>query len=251
MTSITKHSFRIALVIVLLVSSVLIAKPRKIQAPMSDFTKGGQPGDYHDWTLGPTGARGWIYGRKGQTAEARQILVTKVSRNSPADGILKKGDVILGVAGRPFDDDARIQFGCGIMAAEQKNNGDKMKLIRWRGGKTENVTLKLAVMGTYSDTAPYNCQKSSRIFKQGCKAIAKKGLGEVSITNDLNALALLASGRREYRSMLSEYARKVAVYDTKNSSWMSSYATMFLAEYVAATGDRSVKGGLRVGYKYI
>ena len=212
---------------------------------MSDFTKGGQPGDYHDWTLGPTGARGWIYGRKGQTAEARQILVTKVSRNSPADGILKKGDVILGVAGRPFDDDARIQFGCGIMAAEQKNNGGKMKLIRWRGGKTENVTLKLAVMGTYSDTAPYNCQKSSRIFKQGCKAIAKKGLGEVSITNDLNALALLASGRREYRSMLSEYARKVAVYDTKNSSWMSSYATMFLAEYVAATGDRSVKGGLR------
>jgi len=244
-TSITKQSFQIALVTALLVSTSLIAGPRKPQLPMSDFTKGGQPGDFHDWTLGATGARGWIYGRKGQTAEVRQILVTEVSKNSPADGILKKGDVILGIAGRPFDDDARIQFARGIMTAEQKNNGGIMELIRWRAGQTENVKLKLAVMGTYSETAPYNCGKSRKIFAQGCQIIAKRGLGGVSIPNDLNALALLASGRKEYRPMLTEYARKVAAYETHNSSWMSSYATLFLAEYVAATGDRSVMPGLR------
>ncbi len=32
---------------------------------------------------------------------ARQILITKVERGSPADGVLEVDDVILGVGGRP------------------------------------------------------------------------------------------------------------------------------------------------------
>ena len=54
--------------------------------PNPDFTHGGKPDDSHDWTLGATGARGWIYAEKGQTAPARQILVTEVAKSSPADG---------------------------------------------------------------------------------------------------------------------------------------------------------------------
>ena len=50
--------------------------------PAPDFTQGGEKDDSHDWTLGPTGARGWIYGSKGRTAEARQILVTAVAPGS-------------------------------------------------------------------------------------------------------------------------------------------------------------------------
>jgi len=64
--------------------------------PVPDFTRGGRRGESHDWTLGPTGARGWVYGRKGQTSDARQILVTAVAKGSPADGVLREGDVILG-----------------------------------------------------------------------------------------------------------------------------------------------------------
>ena len=78
--------------------------------PIPDFTQGGKQDDAHDWRLGPTGARGWVYGWKGQTADARQILVTAVAKGSPADGILNSGDVILGVRDRRFSDDARIQL---------------------------------------------------------------------------------------------------------------------------------------------
>ena len=246
MTSITKRSFQIALVTALLGSAAFGTAARGAERPIPDFTQGGQPDEFHDWTLGPTGARGWIYGRKGHTADARQILVTAVAKNSPADGILKKGDVILGVDHRPFGDDARIQFANAITAAEQSKSLGTLKLIRWRAGQTKNVALKLPVMGTYSDTAPYDCPKSKRIFKQGCQTIAKRGLGGVSIPNDLNALALLASGRQEYRPMLADYARKVAAFKTVSfASWHYSYATLFLAEYVAATNDQSVMAGLR------
>ena len=121
-----KLSFQFVLVTAMLVSAVFGTAARGVDRPNPDFTKGGQSDEFHDWTLGPTGLRGWIYGRKGHTADARQILVTKVAKNSPADGILKKGDVIMGVAGRPFDDDARIQFAQAITAAEQKKNGGVM-----------------------------------------------------------------------------------------------------------------------------
>ena len=69
-----------------------------------DFTRGGKiPEESNrDWTLGATGARGWMYGRKLSTTDARQIAVTRVEKGSPADGVLSVGDVILGVGGKRF-----------------------------------------------------------------------------------------------------------------------------------------------------
>ncbi|MCB1087511.1 MAG: hypothetical protein KDM63_10735 [Verrucomicrobiae bacterium] len=69
-----------------------------------DFTR-GEPipeGATHDWNLGPTGARGWIYTNKLETTEARQVFVTQVEKGSPADGSLEKGDVILRRRGCPI-----------------------------------------------------------------------------------------------------------------------------------------------------
>ena len=75
---------------------------RNEKPAVPDFTRGGEKGESHDWNLGPTGARGWMYGWEGHTDEARQILVTEVAGRSPADGVLQAGDVILGVGGKPF-----------------------------------------------------------------------------------------------------------------------------------------------------
>ena len=222
------------------------AAPSRTQATQPDFTRGGKPDTSHDWTLGPTGLRGWVYGRKGQTSDARQILVTSVAKGSPADGILRGGDVVLGVGDQRFSDDARIQFAQAITAAEQEKGGGMLRLIRWRDGQTRNVELKLVVMGSYSDRAPYDCPKSKRIFEQGCRAIAKTKLDRISIPNDLNALALLASGREEYRPVLTDYARQVADFSSDGfQSWSYSYGALFLAEYVLATRDQSVMAGLR------
>ena len=74
--------------------------------PVPDLTAGGQKDQRHDWNLGPTGARGWIWAWQLETTDSRQILVTKVAQGSPADGVLEVGDVILGTGGRPFTEDA-------------------------------------------------------------------------------------------------------------------------------------------------
>ncbi|MCX6873034.1 MAG: DUF6288 domain-containing protein [Verrucomicrobia bacterium] len=143
-----------------------------------------------------------------QTAASRQILVTAVETGSPADGVLRVSDVILGVAGQPFADDVRKSLARATTAAEEESG--VLRLIRWREGQSSNVELKLPVLGAYSETAPYNCPKSKAIFEQGCRLIAKQGLKDVDIPIDLNALALLASGNKEYHPMLADYARKVA-----------------------------------------
>jgi S1-C subfamily serine protease len=115
------------------------------QPPVPDLTQGGKKDDLHDWTLGPTGARGWVWGWQCQTTLSRQILITDVAAGSPADGVLQKGDVLLGVNGKPFDDDARILYARAITAAEKE--GGILRLVRWREGRTEHVEVKLAVMG--------------------------------------------------------------------------------------------------------
>jgi hypothetical protein len=254
MKTLTYHPLLPSRLIALAATSILAGSGALLAAgkvprekpPVPDLTQGGRKDEIHDWNLGPTGARGWVYGWAGNTSEARQILVTAVAKGSPADGVLNTGDVISGAGGQPFSGDARIQFANAITAAEQEKGGGVLRLIRWRQGRTDKVELKLAVMGTYSATTPYDCPKSQKIFDLGCQVIAKKGLDKISIPNDLNALALLASGKKEYQPLLAEYARQVADFKVESmASWFYGYATLFLAEYAAVTHDNSVMPGLR------
>ena len=175
------------------------------------------------YNLGATGLRGWIYTRpanffescQGRTTTAsRQILVTHVGAKSPADGVMRVDDVILGAGGKPFTDDARKSIAMAIQEAEKEANGGILKLTRWRAGKTEEVQLKLRVMGTYSDTAPYDCPKSKRIFADACKVLEKEPLDE-NLWGAVNGLALLATGNPEYLPRVREFARKMAPQELK------------------------------------
>ena len=237
--------------IILSVAIYLLSLPlcAKEKTPVPDLIKGGVKDESHDWTLGATGARGWVWGWKLQTSDARQILITAVASGSPADGVLKEGDVVLGVDGKAFSDDARAVFAGAVTKAEERS-GD-LNLLRWREGKSGSVKIKLPVLGAYSATAPYKCAKSKRIFEQGCVAIAEKGFKnsrgklEINIPNDLKALALLASGKKEYMPMVKEYADVVAEHTPGGYvSWGYGYQVLFLAEYALATKDRSVMPGL-------
>lgn len=219
-----------------------------------DFTRGDTipKGAKHDWNLGPTGLRGWMFCDKLMTTDARQIYITKVEKASPADGIIAVGDVILGVGGKPFSYDPRTEFGKAVMVAETEAGGGKLTLTRWRAGKTEEVTLKLPVLGTYSATAPYNCPKSKRILEQGCKALAGRmgspsyGQGLDPIPRSLNALGLLASGNPAYLPLVKKEAEWAAAYhSTSMQTWHYGYVMMLLSEYVLASGDQSVMPGLK------
>jgi hypothetical protein len=217
-----------------------------------DFTRGGAiPANAeHDWALGATGARGWMYSEKMVTTLARQIAITAVADGSPADGILAVGDVILGIGKEPFATDPRTEFGQALTRAETKAGGGKLLLQRWRAGKTNNVVVKLPVLGSYSATAPYDCPKSQRILEQGCEALAKTMTGARYKPNPiprcLNALALLASGNREYLPLVRREAKWAAAFEADSfQTWYYGYVCMLLAEYIMATGDESVLPGLR------
>jgi hypothetical protein len=225
---------------------------RNAPIPEPDFTKGDPipAGADHDWNLGATGCRGWMFSDKLSTAVARQVWITRVAKGSPADGILAPGDVLLGVAGKPFSHDPRVELGTALTTAESNAGGGRLKLTRWRGGKSEEVTLALPVLGTYSATAPYACPKSKRILEQGCEALAKRiaepSYKENPIVRSLNALALLASGDPKYLPLLKREAGWASGYSTDAmATWYYGYVIMFLAEYRMATGDPSVMPGLR------
>ena len=87
--------------------------------------------------------------RKGRaTLASRQILVTHVGAASPADRVVMVDDVILGVDGKPFSDDARKSIALAIQEAETEARGGALKLMVWRAGQVRDLVLKLAVMGT-------------------------------------------------------------------------------------------------------
>ena len=134
--------------------------------------------------------------------------------------------------------------------AESEEGGGKLALTRWRDGTTEEVTLELPVLGTYSATAPYNCPKSKKILEQGCAELAERmsqpNYRGNPITRSLNALALLASGNPDYHPIVKKEAEWASNYSVNAmATWWYGYVTVMLAEYVMATGDESVLPGLR------
>ena len=227
---------------------------KKSETQVLDFTAGAAAPEKnsHDWTLGPTGLRGWMFTEKMETADARQIFVTRVDKGSPADGIVAVGDVILGTDGKVFANDARIAFAKAITAAEASDG--KLRLLRWRDGKQDSIEVKIAALGNYSATAPFDCPKSAKIFERGCNAIAVKLKSTEGnkrgnpIERSLNALALLASGKPEYLPLIREEAKWAADFSAvKNGmpSWWYGYVTMFLGEYELATNDPETLPGLK------
>ncbi len=222
----------------------------KAPAAALDLTKAAPTDTKSSYNLGPTGALGWMQVEAGMTEKSRQILITEVEKGSPAAGKLEMGDVILGVFGKPFDDDARKCFGRAIGQAETEAARGVLPLTVWRKGRSQSVELKLQVMGSYSETSPYNCPKAKKILEQGLAVLAKNPAKDDGLHT--NELALLAAGRPADLAWVTQSAHKVAA-DTpdvetlwKNSSkggmatWHHGYNNLFLCEYFLVTGDKSV-----------
>lgn len=214
-------------------------------------------GEYH---LGPTGAKGWIHTpRNFMTLQARQILITHVKAGAAADGVLEVGDVILGVGNKHFTADARMAFGHAIDAAEQKENGGVLEVIRWRPekgatprrGSETKVELKLKVMGSFSDAAPWNCPKTKRIMADALKVLTEqKDFGKFGAS----ALALLATGEQKYIDRVRDYLHEVkwakpdielSLEDGGLVVWAYGYQNLLLTEYYLLTGDKYVLPAIR------
>lgn len=238
----------------LLFCVAITASPIYAAETPPDLTTGIEVDRKGTYNLGATGLRGWIFskpashfdGLQGRTTGlSRQILVTHVGTDSPADGVMQVNDVILGVSGKLFDDDARKSFALAIQEAEMESSKGLLNLTRWRAGKTEEVSLKLRVMGTYADTAPYDRPKSQLIFDEACKALEKEGF-QNNWAGPVSALALLSTGNPDYLPAIQEFARKLAPptldlsKETNGATWELGYRTIFLCEYYLITKDQEV-----------
>lgn len=167
--------------------SVAMAAPQKDNP---DFTRGGQipTGAKHNWTLGATGARGWIYCDRLVTSDARQIAITEVAEDSPAEGFLAVGDIILGVRGKPFAHDPRTNWaerspllnrgpgtrqaatcgtaGCGACG------GCGARIQARAGGSPAGLTAR-ALSGTPDRPDPAPCGRSSPERSNGSSVSAR------------------------------------------------------------------------------
>ncbi len=210
--------------------------------------------------LGATGLKGWMFGSEqvGHQTDIRhlkrahQIYITHVDEGSPADGIFQVGDVIVGVDNEPFENHARRFLGEALTQAETEEGGGKLHLLRWREGETEPVTLQLDVLGTYSDTVPWNCPKSERIVENALAYLAdREGItgNGLAIPALVQSLGLLATGDARFLPSVREHAELIvqqvaeageALPDSGMQSWSWGYINLFLTEYYLATGDRQV-----------
>ena len=205
--------------------------------------------------LGPTGLWG--------TSAGPNICVVQVTPGSPADGKVAVGDMIYGVNGMEFgsgEDDKYVQLADGITEAETKAGEGRLVLNISRDRTLLTVPIQLEVMGSFSKTTPWNCEKSEMIV-QKAEEYMRKGLRPgTGIPNEDdyaygpwndNILFLMASGNPELQGLVRRYIRRkvdqvvawkageTGVYNTFNG-WGHGYLAMLFGEYYHLTGDRTV-----------
>jgi hypothetical protein len=159
------QSIALAAFFVLPASLVAAGKGRELKIP--DFTQGDKipEGAKHDWNLGATGLRGWIFCDQLVTSDARQIAVTQVEKGSPAEGVLAVGDVILGVGGKPFSHDPRTELGKALTLAEavKELEGRQREATRAVREASEQDLALQAKLTTLQETISRESQRVERI----------------------------------------------------------------------------------------
>lgn len=80
-------------------------------------------------------------------ADGTGVVVDQVQPGASADGVLKKGDVLLAVDGQPIDNDGKISVGEHKLsfgfAIDRRQNGESLSFKVWRDGKADTVSVTL------------------------------------------------------------------------------------------------------------
>ena len=217
----------------------------------SDAARMSRDRVYPKFQIGVTGIRATF--EKGFV-----LTVQEVEAGSPAEGKLRKDDVILAAGGRKIEgDDPRIPLGEAVTAAEAKDG--KLVLRVRREGKESTVTVTIPVMGPYSKTWPLKCRKSARIIRETAEFLraAQQPDGAYKIDGRadrdglwscMSGLFLLSTGEAKYlpnvRLQAQELAKKAAEHPT-GSTWHLGVQGILLGEYYLKTGDKSVLAAMK------
>jgi len=199
--------------------------------------------------LGPTGLCG--------TIEKASAKITKVDKGSPAEGKIKVGDEVVGAGEKNFKRDVRQELADAIDQAETEKGGGKLTLTL--KGNTK-VDLQLAVLGTYSATAPYACPKSEAIIARAAESLLKAGKLADSVTH-AELLGLMATGEPKNIAAVTKAiqsadwvkpdAEKIELLlkgegDMGYVGWYWGYNLITLCEYYLLTKDASVLPAIKI-----
>lgn len=215
-----------------------------------DLTQGGKLTRINERWVGPVGIHCGFWRPKGETKmeDVRQLQVLEVQKGSPADGVLEVDDVILGADGTGatkvslFEGSKiwpMIAIGNAITEAEARNPAI-LNLLVWRKGETKTVPIKLEYLGRYSDTAPYNCEKSKAILRKGIQALYEKNQPDKA---GFSVLCLLAADdptnpeNAKYQARAKEW---VHLLEPEGSPWYVGPKLMAMSEYYMKTKDETI-----------
>ena len=223
--------------------------------------------------LGPTGIRADI-----MPAYPKEFKVKFVFQDShsPAKGLIKPGDHIIGAGGKKFKNPHgfhRKRGGRGwpgppfelahAIEAAQGSDG-KLTLIVLEGGskdKKKNVTLQLKPVGKFAPTWPWNCPRSDQLLKDLVDFMIVEGninrMGRHHLQIQ-GLLALWASGDKRAIPLVKARAKGLmrgrANYKSGGMcTWRWGYDGIFLGEYYNMTKDKGVMPAveaLKLAYEY-
>lgn len=210
--------------------------------------------------VGPTGIRIRI------THEHPAYMTVKyVFRDSPAHGLVKIDDIIVGANGTRLK--TPHTFGRGsqgratwdgpmtdmakLIEDSQAADGN-LELIVWPGGDKnaeKTVTVQIEAIGRFSPTWPYDCPRSDRLMDELCDFLAdeykRAGRFESRTHSHSSAvLALMASGKpgheRLVRDIMRDYGSRR--YDPLDGNgfpaWNWGHDGILMGEYYLLTRDR-------------
>lgn len=139
---------------------------------------------------------------------------------------------------------------------------DAVKLMRLGNHpidpETLDVEVKLEVMGTYSDTSPWDCPVATKIRDNALKVISARIAKEGERTGGHDTspwpdiLALVASGKPEYVEQAKQWVHSQKMLQdmhapgrVKGRCWPVGFDQLERAIYLDATGDEYVKAQVR------
>jgi HEAT repeat protein len=137
---------------------------------------------------------------------------------------------------------------------EQKASVAKMSFDKFPiDGVMTNITLQLRVMGTYSETSPWDCPVVQKVREEALKLLAAEAAAGKKKKRGIDwptVLALVASGRPEYVQLAKEWVHTQRFETNMNSrvtindlsyrgmqSWHHGFDALEIAIYYDATQD--------------
>lgn len=222
----------------------------------------GQDAEVPGWfiNLGITGARALIDENK-----PAQLVIKYVFKDTPAWGILKENDIIIGANGKDFVTPHKFGYGVGkfgyqgpmmdfgnALEASQARLFKTLSLKVLRDGEETMVKIKLPKKyGKYSKTYPYNCDKTDLILEETYAYLLEKQKedgtwhGRPHI-QAFATLALMASGKTEYMPAVKKAVKAMAEMTGSKLTlggldcWKYGMFGAALAEYYLLTGEEWV-----------